>query len=729
MLDLTDPAYYYLDNGFNPIPANENKVPILPAGHRFFEQDIDNIEERFKDAKIIGIAAGKVSNGIECIDFDAHENQPIHEIFNQFTSDPEIKRMIRDGYINCIQTRSGYHILFISEYSGNSTHLAKWKDQSVMIEIRSNGSYFATVPSPGYSLIHGVETIKLQQIEKEERDYILDFARQFSKVELSREKSRMRKQWPDSFDDNDMFGYFNNHGDDYAKNILKKHGWKLTKSQQRSDKNVVEYWTRPGKHKGVSATFGQFHNMFYVFSSSTKDFQDRKAYTPVDIVLKLEFKNDFQRFKLWLQEKFKIKLPEPETNRLHSFPIEVFPEPVQEYIRLLNQANNYNTDFLSIAVMFVFATINGNKIKLRVKNDWIAPTIFWSIAVGEPGTMKTHPLNSIIKPLKIIDKLSKKYFDCELDEWNQLSDEEKKKNKRPKYKQVLVSDYTLEALHEIHSYNKNGLGLYRDEIVGFLNDMNKYRKGSDQEFWLESFNNNSYAVNRVTKDPLLIDNININIIGSIQPDVLEKVTSESAGNGLIDRFLYTVAETEIKSINLEDISQSWIDWWRDNVVVNQHALFNSYEDSIIDMTDAARKKFVQIDKRFVKMQNSEDESNSMKNYISKMKTYVPRFALVCAIMDAMFEDRNNTLIVDEKHFEKAENICNYFIPSARYIFGETNKKKEIREVASKGNGMTTAEKIIMLHGKSYTGKDIAKQVNVSPAYVSKVISAHKNRAK
>ena len=75
--------------------------------------------------------------------------------------------------------------------------------------------------------------------------------------------------------------------------------------------------------------------------------------------------------------------------------------------------------------------------------------------------------------------------------------------------------------------------------------MNKYRKGSDEEFWLESFNNGSYIVNRVTKEPIMVENININIIGTIQHDVLHKVVTDYAGNGLIDRYLSTSAEDKV----------------------------------------------------------------------------------------------------------------------------------------------------------------------------------------
>ncbi len=88
--------------------------------------------------------------------------------------------------------------------------------------------------------------------------------------------------------------------------------------------------------------------------------------------------------------------------------------------------------------------------------------------------------------------------------------------------------------------------------------MNRYRKGSDEQFWLESFNNGSYIVNRVTKEPLLIEDTHINIIGTIQPDILNGIISQHGANGLTDRFLYTSNETNIYPISLEDINPMWL---------------------------------------------------------------------------------------------------------------------------------------------------------------------------
>lgn len=415
-----------------------------------------------------------------------------------------------------------------------------------------------------------------------------------------------------------------------------------------------------------------------------------------------------------------IDVVETELKKV-SFPIDVFPESVTNYINELNGCLNYPKDFLSISAMWTLATINGNKYKLRVKNGWIAPTVFWFAAVGEPGTMKSHPIETIIDPIKRIDQESKAIYDKEFE----VYEANESKGIKPKYKQILVSDSTLEAIHIIHSINKRGIGLFKDELVGFLNDMNRYRKGSDEQFWLESFNNKSYVVNRVTREPILINDTMINILGGIQPTVLTKITREYSGNGMIDRFLFTTNETGIYPISKKDIGIEWMNWWKQCVMdLNNYISYIESTDTIyLNLTEDAMDMMIEIDSYFCTIQKSDDETNALKGYISKIKTYLPRFALLMWIFDMLF--KGGSLEVTADHMARAKKICDYFIASAKYVFTESETRQEIESVTSKMNGSTKIEKIIALAAKGFKQVEIARQLSTPKSYVSKVLKESK----
>ena len=369
--------------------------------------------------------------------------------------------------------------------------------------------------------------------------------------------------------------------------------------------------------------------------------------------------------------------------------------------------------------MFSVATVIGNKFKVRVKNGWETPPIFWFVALGAPGTQKTHPLKTMIKPLLNIDKENKQIFDQELAQYNPESREPK-----PKFNQMIVSDATLEALHHVHDFNKRGLGVYKDELKGFLNDFNKYRKGSDEEFWLESFNNTSYIINRVTKDPMLIDNICINIIGTMQPNVLQDIVSGSVKNGLIDRFLFTSAEDTIYPMSLDDISPKDLELYNEFFKeVNKELKYIDDEDTeYFNLSAECLKLFQDYDAKLVEIQNGENVNNDIKNYASKMKSYYPRFALLTAAIDWVFDDQE--LVITKDNMERAEKICNYFLETAKNVFGDIEEQNEVSEVVNSLNGKTKKEKIIHLAEKGFKGSVIAKKLGTYPSYVSKVIQSY-----
>jgi len=277
-------------------------------------------------------------------------------------------------------------------------------------------------------------------------------------------------------------------------------------------------------------------------------------------------------------------------------------------------------------------------------------------------------------------------------------------------------------LHVVHNVNRRGIGLFKDELIAFLNDMNRYRKGSDEQFWLESFNNKSYVVNRIRSDkPLMINDTMINILGSIQPAVLTKATKEYAGNGMIDRFLFTTNETGIYPITMNDINVEWMQWWEQTINAFDAAIeyIDSEDTEILLMTPAAMQVFMETDHEFCHIQTSDAETDALKNYVSKMKTYLPRFALLLCIMDAHFDQQ--VMQVTDDHMNRARKICDYFIHSARFVFNDSEQRQEIDDVTRGMKSSTKTEKILALYGKGYKQSDIAKKLVTSPAFVSKVL--------
>ena len=140
------------------------------------------------------------------------------------------------------------------------------------IETRGEGGLFLCAPSDGYQLVQGDFTA-LPILSAEERETLLSSAWVLNEVVPVPEPVRVSG------------GAGTKPGDDYSargdmRAVLQKHGWTLAKPGEN------EYWCRPGKTAGTSATLK--NRVFYVFSSNATPFEPNKAYSPFAVYALLE---------------------------------------------------------------------------------------------------------------------------------------------------------------------------------------------------------------------------------------------------------------------------------------------------------------------------------------------------------------------------------------------------------------------------------------------------------
>lgn len=713
-------AEIYLAADLNPIPIGAGKIPALKSGHTYLSEKHNDLSV-FNGVAKIAIACGNVSDNLLCIDFDQKNGNDVVPIFNQFLESKYFKNIEDNASI--IKTPSGgFHIIIKTEEAINTIKLANFADGSTMIETRGNGAYFLTYPSDGYIYLRGLAIENLEKIDSKTVYDLINYAKSFSRDQIIESLSN-KGLWAENWDETKPDGKYNKEFADEAKTLLFENGWNYIETRR----DGVEYWTRPGKSvdDGISATWGKYFNCFYVFTSSVKEFNSNKAYSPFDIYTQYKHSGNWKEAKDDLRRRFgmdeSVIINIEEERKQIDFPIEIFPSFLQNYIMEAKGTLQFTPDYFAVSIMSAIASVNGNKYKLRVKNGWDAQSIFWFAIVGEPGVMKTHPLTTALKPIRRIDDKSFDIYQNELYHYNSMDPKDRKGYPKPFFKQILVQDSTLEALHKMHVLNPRGILMYKDELIGFMQDMNKYRNGSDEAFWLESFNNGSITINRAGSDTMKLDNICINLIGTIQPDVLSNVVSKQGENGLIDRFLFTESQSKINRFSLESIDDDYNAWYN-KLMQEIHNEFAYYKesDTIYLKLDSEHILYMQkVDEKLCKIQE-DDEMSHMRNYVNKLKTYYPRFVLMCALLQK-FDDYSDVKI-DLKCMENAEKLCDYFLNSALNVFNDTSNKSELIEISSKIKGIGKAEKVILLNKKGIKNADIAKELKVSRSYVTQVLS-------
>ena len=724
-------AYEYLSEELSVLPLKADKSPALPVGHNLLYERAkeSDIEQLFMGSKKIGIACGNVSNGFECIDFDAHDGEDIRTIFNDYMKDDGIFTIVETNNLPIIKTMGGgYHLYYKSNIIEGSRKLARWTNGNTMIETRGEGAYVATIPSEGYTLLKGSELIKIATITDEERDYLLSVAENFTQQKITPIDSGSGK-WQSKFDTSTAWGKFNETGEDEAKDILNSIGWEFVRTRKHDN---VEMWLRPGKEyknpnsKPVSATYGKLHNMFYLFTDNAEPLKSRVGYTHFDILMLLKFDGDKIATIKYLEKKYNIIHYKSVVNKKTiDFPLTVFPDKIISYIKEQNKVGNFDVNLMGSTFIWLASSLIGNRFSTFVNDTWNVSPVTWLMIIAERGSTKTHAINAIISPAKKIDSASRKDFEKELKDYKAIPDN---KSKHPVWKQIFLEDGTREGFTKAMINNSQGLGLMKDELTGWVSDMDRHSsgKGGDEAFWLSSFNNSSYTKNIKSEDDVThVTRMFLNLAGSIQPGVINDMVKNHSVNGLFDRFLLVPYKEKEFIFSMKKADISYFKWYNDFIKFI-HSSLSAFSDLSFNFDESASNEFARCYNVFLQTKYK-DSDPAISAYIAKIITYLPRLTLVIEIIDQIYNVYEN----DQEYLEttirknsvtKAFDVLLYFLNNARNVLFDLGEVADMNDIIKASGSIKKADKVKALLAAMET-----KEINIKQADIARFVGISKQR--
>lgn len=370
----------------------------------------------------------------------------------------------------------------------------------------------------------------------------------------------------------------------------------------------------------------------------------------------------------------------------NTFPISAFPKAIQEIVNVFERELNFLEDYTATAILFASSVSLGKSCQVKVKGTWIEKAIFYFALVGFPGTNKTHPLNTILKPLFDSDfqhyeyyKIQLSEYEAELEAYNSKNKKDKvneKKPQKPNRFQRLLQDFTTETIVPIHEVNPNGLGVYSDELATWINNFSRYSKGSDESFWLSVWNGKELQVDRKTAGSFFIKDSFISVIGTIQPDVVSNLMKNRTTNGFIDRILFAypddLSKKKIKDgYTKPDYFENW-----ERILAKITDLPNKTNEPIILLFDEAGKQayYAFQHENTDKVNDLQEEGNILESGIlSKFDIHVLRFAL---ILEVLFYACGEGALqaVTERSVKGAVELAKYFQNTALRCVGLLNPK-------------------------------------------------------
>jgi len=368
---------------------------------------------------------------------------------------------------------------------------------------------------------------------------------------------------------------------------------------------------------------------------------------------------------------------EIQERKANRFPVEVFPLPVQQVITATNENLNFPIDFIGASLLYAVSVAVGNTHSVEVKKGFQQSAVLYLAIVARAGTTKSHPLSFALQPIVEQDKRTYRLYEQQRQQYEQavtLSKKEREQQAidepiKPIWQKFLLSDFTPEALAEVHKFNKRGIGVYVDELAGWFKNFNRYNKGSEMEFWLSQWSGKPINIDRKTGEPVFIPLPFISVAGTIQRGILNELAKDSrTQNGFIDRILFVIPENIQKEYWSETdlppvVSENW-----ERIISNLLNLSLSNDDTlnpspeVLRFTPEAKKILFEWQKANTDQCN-EAENEALSGIFSKMDMYVLRLALILEMLRYACNESNKQAVSIEA-VQGAIKLVEYFKNSA-----------------------------------------------------------------
>jgi len=735
---------------FSLITVGENKVPNFP----WKEQQSKKLEyDQFlknwsyeggiikKDkTEILPTTAFGIVTGFEdlfVIDIDlkvlstAKEQRDFWDEFLGFLKENILD--FEEKFVIYKTKNAGYHIIYKTKRVLGNLKLACLKGhKEAILETRGNGGYIFAYPD---NQVSEKSYFEIEYISDKDHETILSTCKMYNHIEPVKDVVTLPKSertiisdgikpWDDFNDKNDVWSVvcdeFTVIANQSKKTVIKRYGATSAHSGYIYKENDLMYLHSTGTiypHEKPLSAFAcytyKFHNGD--FSASAKDlylqgFGERVVISKDAPELKE---------KIVVNQKDLI------------FPIEIFPEPIQNYILECNRTLNSSIDYLGCSLLWLISLCVGNSMQIEVKRGWKEIATLWLAVVGKAGIGKTPSISNMIFPVeRINNKLISNYikeYEAFI-EFEKLTKKERKDYPevfKPVKKQFIANDITLEALVDLHQESDNAVGVFKDELAGWFKDMNKYKAGSDLEFWLSTWSGKSVNLNRMTRAGSFVAAPLIPVLGGIQPSIFNSFyTDENKDNGFMDRMLLCYPELEVDVYIDDEMSHEALQWYSDTIVkffqsITNKRITRNQEGQIIPtvLTWGAEAKieWIRIFNKITAIQNSDSESEYMKSMLPKQKAYIPRFALLLHAFNIGMTGEIGDGYIQKSEVLNAEKLSDYFVAMAKKVKVDSQEFTAMKTVANEKGKSSDYEKFVSIYknNSDVNIKQVAEMLAVS----------------
>lgn len=237
------------------------------------------------------------------------------------------------------------------------------------------------------------------------------------------------------------------------------------------------------------------------------------------------------------------------------FPVDAFPLACQKVIWEIAAAYAVPVEVVIAALLSASAGCIGRTRGIVIKQGWTEFANLWIAAVGLSGLGKSPATTKVFQPIWQQErrwyqeyKEALKEYEAQLAEWKKDRGQPEPGDP-PAWRQLIMDDATTESLTDAFDSNPRGILWNRDEMAGFILDIDRYiqRDAGSKTRFMSSYDSGPWKINRRDKSKnSLIPHATLSILGTVQPAVLPKIFSSlDAASGFLPRFLFIWAIREV----------------------------------------------------------------------------------------------------------------------------------------------------------------------------------------
>ncbi len=413
------------------------------------------------------------------------------------------------------------------------------------------------------------------------------------------------------------------------------------------------------------------------------------------------------------------------------FPVDALPDPLRSFVAETADAIGCDEAYVALPILAVVGVAIGTTRRLELKRGYPVPAILWTVVVGESGEGKSPALRAALESVRNRERrLREEYaldrrdyeaavetYEKERSAWRadkKVGSDPPERPDEPVGRRALVTDTTVEALALKLADNPRGLLLARDELAGWLGSLDRYANksgggGSDESFYLSTYNGEPHAVDRRTGDrrEIYVAQAALWITGSIQPAILRRALGTARReSGLAARLLLTAPPTRPVAWSEKEVSPLTRQWLHD-------VLDRLYElKPEVDAEGRAESRLVRLEAdakaAFVQWHDRHGEelaefTGDMKAAWSKYRETVARLALIVhefrvAAGESIVADE-----VDADSLDRAIRLAEWFKHETRRVYALLAESEVERAVRQADDRLAA---FVIAHGGSVAVRDV-----------------------